>query len=198
MSEFSTSGAPLRLAVILGSVREGRFGPTVTEWFAEQARQHGAFEVDLIDLADFPLPTVLGEPSPETAALLAEVSPRLAAADAFVVVTPEYNHSFPSSIKNLIDWHSTQWQAKPVGFVSYGGMAGGLRSVEQLRQVFPEMHALTVRDSLSFHNAWNLFDEDGQPKDREGTSTAAKGLLNQVEWWATALRTARAERPYQP
>lgn len=195
---MSQSDSPLRLAVILGSVRKGRFGPVVAHWFAEQARQHGAFEVDLIDLADFPLPTVLGEPSAETAALLADLTPRLEAADGYVVVTPEYNHSYPSSIKNLIDWHGTQWRAKPVGFVSYGGMAGGLRSVEHLRQIFPELHALSVRDSLSFTNVWGLFDEDGQPKDQEGTSTAAKGLLAQVEWWASALRTARAERPFQP
>jgi hypothetical protein len=83
------------------------------------------------------------DPVAGTQAVLADVGPRLAAAEAFVVVTPGYNHSFPASFKNLIDWHDTQRQAKPIGFVSYGGLSGGLRSVEQLRQVFAELHAAT-------------------------------------------------------
>jgi hypothetical protein len=79
----------------------------------------------------------------------AGVSPRLTSAEAFVIITPEYNHSFPASLKNLIDWHYTQWQAKPIGFVSYGGLGGGLRAVEQLRQVFAELHAMTERGDFT-------------------------------------------------
>ena len=74
-----------------------------------------------------------------------------------MIVTPEYNHSFPASLKNTIDWFDSEWHAKPVGFVSYGGMAGGQRAVEHLRQVFAELHAVTVRDTLSFHMAWERF-----------------------------------------
>ncbi len=80
---------------------------------------------------------------------------RFAAADAFVIVTPEYNHSFPTPLKTAIDWHSTQWHAKPVSFVSYGGASGGLRAVEHLRQAFAEVHAVTVRNSISFHGVWD-------------------------------------------
>jgi NAD(P)H-dependent FMN reductase len=116
------SGNPFQLAVIVGSIREGRFGTTVARWFAKQAEQRGDMAVDLIDLAEAQLPVVLpafgNKPSAETTAALAAVTPRLDAADAFVVVTPEYNHSFPASLKNAIDWHYKQWQAKPVGFVS--------------------------------------------------------------------------------
>lgn len=138
-----------------------------------------------------------GTPSPETAAALAEVSPRLAAADAFVIVTPEYNHSFPAALKNLIDWHYTQWQAKPVGFVSYGGLGGGLRAVEQLRLVFAELHAMTVRDSVSLHGPWSGLAEDGTPRDATVCEGAAKGMLGQLAWWGRALRAARVTRPYQ-
>ncbi|MBW1599139.1 NADPH-dependent FMN reductase [Streptomyces sp. JJ38] len=198
MSKPST--APLRLAVITGSVREGRFGPTVTSWFAQEAREHGGFEVDVVDLAEHPLPLVMpgwgGEADPETVRHQRELSRRLAEADAFVVVTPEYNHSFPASLKNGIDWFREEWQAKPVGLVSYGGQSGGIRAAEQLRQVFAEMHALTVRDALSFHNAWDVFGQDGRPKDAEGSARAAKGLLGQLDWWAEALREARERRPY--
>ncbi|PRW63626.1 NADPH-dependent FMN reductase [Actinopolyspora mortivallis] len=185
-----------RLAVLVGSAREGRFGPTVANWFADQARQHNSMETELIDLAETPLPvTLTSHPDPGVTEMLDRLSPRLESADAFVVVTPEYNHSFPAVLKSAIDWHYTQWRAKPVGFVSYGGMSGGLRAVEQLRLVFAEMHAVTVRDGVSFHMAWEKFDQDGSPVDPT-SNAAAKTMLDQLTWWARALRTARTHHPY--
>ncbi|MEU7045863.1 NAD(P)H-dependent oxidoreductase [Streptomyces varsoviensis] len=189
---------PYRLAVIIGSTREGRFGPTVANWFVAQAARRDDVETHVIDLAETPLPMNLsGEPGPEAAAALAAVTPRLAAADAFVVVTPEYNHSYPAPLKNLIDWHRDEWQAKPVGFVSYGGLSGGLRAVEHLRPVFAELHTVTVRDTISFHMPWGQFDEDGTHKDGAAASAAAaKTMLDQLGWWARALTTARETHPY--
>ncbi|MCX4780133.1 NADPH-dependent FMN reductase [Streptomyces sp. NBC_01264] len=193
--------APLRVAVILGSVREGRQGPAVADWFLGAAGALGGLDLDLIDLADIDLPLVMpgwgGSPSPQAAAALAQVSPRLAAADAFVVVTPEYNHSFPAVLKNLIDWHREEWHAKPAGFVSYGGLGGGLRAVEQLRLVFAELHAVTVRDSVSLHGPWSGLGPDGVPRDTAVAEGAVKGMLGQLSWWGRALRTARTSRPYQ-
>ncbi|WP_171164847.1 NADPH-dependent FMN reductase [Streptomyces sp. I05A-00742] len=187
------NAAPLRLVVIVGSTREGRFGPTVADWFAEEARAHAGVDIDVIDLAEADITHVLcGEPTPEVAA----ITPRLAAADAFVVVTPEYNHSYPASLKAAIDWHYVQWQAKPVGFVSYGGLGGGLRAVEHLRQVFAELHAVTVRETVSFHMAWERFGQDGTPHDADIVSGAAKRMLDQLVWWGRALRQAREELPY--
>ncbi len=181
----------LRLAVITASVRQGRFGPVVAKWFSGVAAEHGRFAVTDIDLAGVPLPLEL--PTRDAWAApdgLAPVTEALEAADAFVVVTPEYNHSFPASIKSLIDWHYTQWQAKPVGFVSYGGFAGGARAVEQLRQVFAELHAVTVRDGVSFDRFWERFGDDGRPVDAEADA-AAKVMLDQLGWWAAALAAAR-------
>ncbi|RKT52871.1 NADPH-dependent FMN reductase [Saccharothrix australiensis] len=186
----------IKLAIIIGSTRKGRFGPVVANWFTEQARQRADVAVDVLDLADLGLPDVLHGFGEEPADEVKAVSPRLAGADAFVVVTPEYNHSFPAPLKSAIDWHYTEWQAKPVGFVSYGGVAGGLRAVEQLRQVFAELHAVTVRDTVSFHGAWSRFDEEGRPVDAEGVNGAAKTMLDQLVWWGTALSEARAKRPY--
>lgn len=184
---------PLDVAVIVGSTRDGRFGPVVAQWFARQAVEHGEFRVDMIDLADANLPAALsGRPTPEVAA----VSERLEKADAFVVVTPEYNHSYPASLKTLLDWHGTQWQAKPVAFVSYGGLSGGLRAVEHLRPVFAELHAATIRETVSFHGAWSQFDDQGELIDPDGPTAAAKALLDQLAWWAHALRDARRVRPY--
>ncbi|UFS94802.1 NADPH-dependent FMN reductase [Nocardia huaxiensis] len=182
----------LHVAVIIASTREGRFGPTVATWFAARAAEHGQLTVDLIDLADHPVSTVLGNtPDPG----MSDLTARLDAADAFVVVTPEYNHSFPAGLKSVIDWHYTQWQAKPIGFVSYGGIAAGLRAVEHLRQVFAELHSTTVRDTVSFPNCWDKFGPDGNPLD-PAAEVAAKTMLDQLAWWADALRTARTIRPY--
>jgi len=118
-------------------------------------------------------------------------------ADAYVVVTPEYNHSFPASLKHAIDLYREEWRAKVVGFVSYGGVGGGLRAVEQLRSVFAELHTTSVRDSVSFHRAPERFDAQGQPLDVAGTATAAAGMLDQPAWWARTLHDAREARPYK-
>jgi NAD(P)H-dependent FMN reductase len=192
---------PLRLAVVVGSVRGGRFGLPVATWFAEQARQHGRFEIDVIDLAELPLPTVMPafgeEPDAETLAVKNALSQRLHAADAFVLVTPEYNHSYPASLKNVLDWFRPEWGAKAFGIVSYGGQGGGIRAAEHLRAVICELHSMTVRDALSFHNAWGQFDENGQLTDEGEGAIAAKRLLGQLEWWGSLLREGRTNRPYE-
>ncbi|WP_019886096.1 NADPH-dependent FMN reductase [Streptomyces purpureus] len=192
-----TTQTPLKLAVIVASNREGRFAPVVADWFLARAEEHPGFDVTVVDLATIDLPTALSHtPGPDAAAELAKVTPTLAAADAFVVLTPEYNHSFPAPLKNLIDWHYVEWQAKPVGFLSYGGISGGLRAVEQLRQVFAELHAVTVRDTVSFAFVHGLFDADGQLKDPSGPEGAAKTMLDQLVWWGEALRSAKSVHPY--
>lgn len=194
----------LKLAVILGSVREGRFGPVAANWTVDQAQQHGGFKVTLVDLAEVDLPLVLGAKPPAIAttdvrpAEMVRLTAPLDEADAFIIVTPEYNRSFPASIKSLIDWHYTQWRAKPIGFVSYGAVSGGLRAVEQLRLVFVEMHAVTVRESVSFANYWELLQEDGTLATTEPAQATAKNLLDQLSWWGEALQDARANSPYQP
>lgn len=177
---------PLRLGVIIGSTREGRFGPTIGNWIAAQASQHPDIDVDLIDLIHYATPT------PDARAF----AERIKAADAYVIVTPEYNHGYPAPLKHAIDLCYAEWHAKPVGFVSYGGFAGGVRAVEQLRQVFAELHAVTIRDSVSFAGVHGKFDRDGNLKDPMPCETAAKDMLDQLAWWAHALRDARAVRPY--
>jgi NAD(P)H-dependent FMN reductase len=197
------SATDLKLAVIIASVRTGRFGPVAACWLLDEARQHGQFDVELIDLADHELPSALPpEPpmlvKPETRpASLRELTKQLSDADAFVVVTPEYNHSFPASVKHLIDWHFTEWRAKPVGFVSYGGLAGGLRAVEQLRLVFAELHAVTMRDTVSFHSYWEQFDAEGHPVNPTAANGAAKIMLDQLAWWGAVLHEARQTTPDQ-
>jgi NAD(P)H-dependent FMN reductase len=184
---------PLSIAVIVGSTREGRFAPVVADWFVKQARSRQDMDVDVVDLAEVDLPSAYPRsPGPELGDYLA----RIDRADGYVVVTPEYNHGYPAALKQAIDLPHRQWRAKPVAFVSYGGLSGGLRAVEQLRQVFAELHATTIRDTVSFHMAHAAFDAGGQPVEPDGCTSAAQVLLDQLAWWATALRTARHDRPY--
>lgn len=202
MSAETDTQQSLNLAVIIGSVREGRFGPVVANWFVEQAALHGRFKVDLIDLADTPLPLELPPVTPAMApelprpAAMADLTRRLGEADAIVVVTPDYNRSFPASLKAAIDWHYTQWQAKPIGFVGYSGASGGLLAIEQLRQVFNELQAHTVRDYVSFPRYYLLFGPDGRLLEPEGPDAAAKVLLDRLSWWGSVLHDARRDRPY--
>ncbi|CAD7036605.1 NADPH-dependent oxidoreductase [Pseudorhizobium endolithicum] len=187
------SDKPIHLAILVGSNREGRLAPTVTEWFIEQIPSDDSFSVDVIDLAKVELPVVISDtPGPEAVAFCQ----RLADADAFVFVVPEYNHSFPAILKHAIDFGYQEWQAKPVGFVSYGGFGAGLRAVEHLRGVMAELHTVTMRDTVSFRNAWDVFDDHGRPIDPASCAGAATAMLHQLKWWATALRRARAAEPY--
>ncbi len=180
---------PVQLAVIIGSTRPGRFGDTVARWFADQARQRADVAVDLIDLIEADLPAAFASgPNASVAAFLGRVE----RAEAFVIVTPEYNHGYPASLKAALDLPRHEWRAKPVGFVSYGGVSGGIRAVEQLRQVFPELQAMTVRDGVTFQNVWSAFDEAGLPRDSERANRAANATIDSLVWWARPLRAARA------
>lgn len=183
----------IRTVVIVGSTREGRFGEVVARWLIGRASLHDTIDIDLIDLAEARLPAVHARtPGPEVEAFVS----RVADADAFVIVTPEYNHGYPASLKFALDSARDEWKAKPVSFVSYGGTAGGLRSVEQLRQVCAELHMVSTRDCVSLHKCHNLFDETGVLKDASEPNAAVRTMLGQLAWWALALREARDKRAY--
>lgn len=176
------------VAVIYGSAREGRFCDTVGAWVVETLKSDQDVSIEVIDPASLGLPAFhVGADHPA----VQQLHSALAEADAFIVVTPEYNHSFTGELKILIDAAKQQWKRKPVAFVSYGGISGGLRAVEQLRLVFAELHAVTMRDVVSFAQGWDKFDDAGQPKDLEGTNAALHHMTTDLKWWAGALRDAR-------
>lgn len=193
------AGNPLKIGVIIGSVRTGRFADKVAQWFLSEIGGRDDMEVHVIDLSEpalvEELKLTLDASEPQPGALT--LAQRIEGLDGFVVITPEYNHGYPASLKLAIDYVYREWRAKPVGFVSYGGMVGGQRAVEQLRQVFAELHAVTLRDTVSFHMAWEKFDEQGRPEDADGAGKAATVLLDQLAWWGLTLREGRAARPYE-
>jgi NAD(P)H-dependent FMN reductase len=184
---------PTTLTIVVASTRAVRGGPVVAGWFAAVAGRRADLRVEVLDLAEVRLPDV---GAAAAAVGTAVVSARLHGTDAFVIVTPEYNHSYPGPLKNAIDSFDAEWHAKPVGFVSYGGVSGGLRAVEHLRPVFAEVHATTVRETVSFAHYGELFDEAGRLRAPERATAAAERLLDQLVWWAQALRTARDRAPY--
>jgi NAD(P)H-dependent FMN reductase len=177
--------------VLIASTRKGRFGPTVGHWFSDIARKEATFDVDVIDLADIDLPS-----SFESTPAAQTFAEQIGASDAFVIVTPEYNHSFPGQLKIALDSVRDEWCAKPVAFVSYGGLSGGLRAVEALRLVAAELHMVSLRATVSFHMAHSLFGNDGQPLDPGRSLAAARELLRQLAWWANTLQHGRTRASY--
>lgn len=176
---------PLRIGLVYGSTRAQRFCDTVAGWVRRQLDGRDDIQLILIDPRD------VEESDGEAVAF----RQRIADADAFIVVTPEYNHGYPAPLKALIDSFGEEWQAKPVAFVSYGGISGGLRAVEQLRLVFAELHATTIRDSVSFPNAHEQF-EAGEARDGERAARSLSKMLAALSWWAAVLRYGRRVAPY--
>ncbi|MDP0927597.1 NAD(P)H-dependent oxidoreductase [Paracoccus onubensis] len=183
-----------RIVVVLGSIREGRMNDRVAAWVSGQLRMHG-FLPDLLDPAD---PEILPVQTGDKPAI-EYLRQRMGNADGFVIVTPEYNHSAPGPLKTLIDSVKDGWIARPVGLISYGGISGGLRAIEALRPVLSELHAVTLRDTVSFAAPWNRFDETGritEPADAKAAETAMTVFSRRLHWWANALNDARTARPF--
>jgi NAD(P)H-dependent FMN reductase len=186
----------VRVGIILGSTRQGRQGERVARWVEAQAKQRAAFTVELVDLAAWPLPNYPHPMSPKQAeASYADERERAWAAlvkrfDAFIIVTPEYNHGYPAALKNALDFAYEGWNRKPVAFVSYGGSSGGVRAVQQLRQVAVELQLAVVRDEVNIPFVGRALDEQGAPKD-DFHHKRLGALLEQLEWWAETLKAGR-------
>lgn len=189
--ELSATNEKLNLVLIYGSIREGRYCDIIANWASAQVRKHQEFALEIVDPAKLSL-----QPQSDQNPDLQALRTCLERADAFIVVTPEYNHGYPAPLKHLIDSVSREWQAKPLAFVSYGGVSGGLRAVEQLRQVFTELHVATMRNSVSFANAWEQFDDQGRLYAATRAEKSMEMMLAQLHWWAVALKDARRTIPY--
>jgi NAD(P)H-dependent FMN reductase len=172
------------LTIIVGSTRPGRAGAAVAEWFTGRAMQHGGFDVTVADLAEIGLP-LLDEPNHPrlgqyTHEHTREWSAIADAADAFVIVTPEYNAGYPAALKNALDYLHHEWQGKPVGFVSYGGNSGGTRSVQQLKQVVTQLRMLPVNDDVSIQRFTQFLDSDGTFQPNAIIRQAADTMLDEL------------------
>lgn len=191
-----------KLLIIIGSTRPTRSADLVTPWLTRKASEHEAFDAEIVDLRDWPLPIfgehfgTIGDINDPTYSdpLVKAWNKKIKEADAFVIVTPEYNHSLPGGLKNAIDsvWLSFGFRNKPVAFVSYSGaQTGGVRAIEHLNHIFVETESVPLRNSVIIPFVTDAFDADGEPKNGL-TNVAADIMLDDLAWWSAALEKGRA------
>ncbi|WP_445501335.1 NADPH-dependent FMN reductase [Microvirga sp. G4-2] len=187
-----------KLHIVIASTRPGRVGPNIAKWFGEFTAEHGKFEPVLVDLADFNLP-VFDEPEhpmkqdykhAHTKAWAESVS----AADAFVFVTPEYNYAPPPALVNALNYLSREWNYAPAGFVSYGGISGGLRSVQVAKQIVTTLKMMPIPEGVPMPMVFQNLDENGNLKPLDIYKTSAATMLDELHRWTEALKSLRATR----
>jgi NAD(P)H-dependent FMN reductase len=160
--------------------------------------KEGGFEVETVDLKDYPLPDFNEKGSPNTLKgqlenpIGMQWGAKVAEADAYIIVTPEYNHGYPGSLKNALDWTYAPWNNKPVAFVAYGTL-GGARAVSQLRSVVAELQMADIRNAVHVTRPWELQKGDGTltAGALDAYTSSAKAMLEQLLWWTKALKVAR-------
>jgi len=192
-----------RLQVIIGSTRPTRAADLVARWVMDRAGQRDDFAVELLDLRDWPLPMfaehygTIGDFADPTYSdpVVRRWNAKIREGDAYLIITPEYNHSIPAVLKNAIDsvFASFAFRNKPVGVVAYSGAGtGGARAAEHLTQIMVETEAVPLRSSMSIGDVTAAFT--GEPAEPAEPLTDVKlgVLLDDLAWWAGALTTARA------
>lgn len=183
------------LQIIIASTRPGRVGPSVASWIHERAIAHGGFDVELVDLAEVNLPMFDEPKHPRFGQYVhqhtKDWSATIKRADAFIFVVPEYNYGFNAAIKNAIDYLNAEWQHKPVGFVSYGGVAAGTRAVQMLKQVITTLKMVPMFDAVNIPFVQQFLDEDRRLQPNDIMETAATTMLDELVRWTASLRSLR-------
>jgi NAD(P)H-dependent FMN reductase len=185
------------LQIIIASTRPGRVGLSVAQWFHAAALQHAGFEVELVDLAEVGLP-FLDEPNhPRLRQYVhqhtLDWSETISRGDAYVFVTPEYNHSFNPVLKNALDFLSQEWQNKPAGFVSYGGVAAGTRAVQALKPVLLVLSIAPVATAVNIPFVNQMRDDDGTFHPNDVVAAGADAMLIELEVMSRMLETLRKQ-----
>lgn len=197
-----------KIQVIVGSIRDGRNAEHVTKWVVKELIEFGGFEVEVLDLRDWPLPhfaetfATIGDFADPTYStpIVKAWNAKLKEADGYVVITPEYNHSIPGVLKNAIDSVFVSWalRNKPLASVGYSvGPIAAARAVEHLAHIAVEAEAVPLRNTILIGDVANAFDEFGEPKN-PGTKAAALTVFEDLTWWTNALNAARAEGQLPP
>ncbi|WP_315919091.1 NADPH-dependent FMN reductase [Mesorhizobium sp. SP-1A] len=185
-----------RLNIITGSTRPGRAGPVFAEWLEKFAREHGKFEPVLTDIAAFDLPLIDEPLHPRLGKYEKEHtkawSKAVDAADAFVFVTPEYNYSAAPAIVNAVDYLLREWQYKPAGFLSYGGVSGGMRAVQATKPLLTTVKVVPIPEAIAIPFYQKTLDEDGAFQPTEPVLASANSMLDELHRWSVALKPMRA------
>jgi NAD(P)H-dependent FMN reductase len=183
------------LQIIVASTRPGRVGYPVAQWIRRAAEEHGAFEVELVDLLEVGLP-FMDEPNhPRFQQYEHEHTRRwsetVSRADAFLFVMPEYNYGFNAPLKNAIDFLHVEWQYKPVGLVSYGGVAAGTRAAQMIKQVVTTLKMVPLFEAVSIPFVTQFVDDEGQIVPNETMTASATAMLDELVRVVAALRPLR-------
>jgi len=186
-----------KLEIIVASTRPGRVGPSVAHWIESEATRHGGFDAtEVVDLAEVNLPFMNEPHHPRlgryTHQHTRDWSAKVAEADAFVFVMPEYNYGYNAELKNALDYLHGEWQYKPVGLVSYGGVSGGTRAVQMIKQVVTTLKMTPVVEAVSIPFVHQLLDEDRRLLPNDVMTGSAKAMLDELVRFAEALRPLRA------
>jgi NAD(P)H-dependent FMN reductase len=188
----------LQLQVIICSTRPGRVGPAVATWFHAFAREHAKFDASLVDLADFDLPLYDEPVHPAQQKYEKDHTKRwsasVAAADAYVFVTPDYNFGPPPSFVNALNYVYKEWNHKPCGFVSYGGVSGGLRAVQLEKQLVTTLKMMPMVEGVAVPMVARLLDDKGNFLPNDLITASAGTLLDELFRWADGLAAMRAKR----
>jgi NAD(P)H-dependent FMN reductase len=184
------------LQIIIASTRPQRLGGAVGDWLIERAGEHGKFELDVADLAEIDLP-MFDEPHHPRLAKYTQRhtqawSARVAAADAFAFVTPEYNYGPAPSLINALTYLNREWQYKPAGFVSYGGVAAGTRGVQMAKQVMTTLKIFPLFEAVSIPFVKERIDDDGKLVANEIMDDAATVMLDELLRVEAAMRQLRS------
>lgn len=186
-----------RLGIVIASVRVNRGGEPVAAWVVDRARAHGGFDVEVLDLREIALP-MFDEPNHPrlrqyTREETKQWSARVAALDAFVIVTAEYNHAAPPALVNALDYLLHEWQHKPVGLVSYGGVSGGLRAVQMLKPILAALKMVPMVEAVPLPFYAQMVDKtSGAFLPGDANEKAAAAMLSELARWDQALRALRS------
>jgi NAD(P)H-dependent FMN reductase len=188
----------LNLKIIIASTRPGRKGPVVASWIISKAAEIKEFQLEVLDLAAINLP-MMDEPAHPRFKTYQyqhtkDWSAKIESADAFIMVTPEYNYSLPAPLKNAIDYLSLEWGYKPVAFVSYGGLAGGTRAVQMLKQVVTSLKMMPVVESVNIPFFIKYIDDNGKFNADETLEKSADAMLKELLLWAKGLKAMRESK----
>ncbi|HEY3092645.1 MAG TPA: NAD(P)H-dependent oxidoreductase [Vicinamibacterales bacterium] len=184
----------MKLTVVLASVRDGRAGEAIAQWFVTRAKEHGKFDIEIADLKELNLP-IMNEPQhPRLKKYVHESSKRwsgiVGGSDAFVFVTPEYNYTMPPALVNALDTLYHEWTYKPVAFVSYGGVSGGIRSVQTAKLMVTGFKMMPMVEAVNIPFYTQLM-QDGVFKSNETHDKAVAPMLDELARWSEALKSLR-------
>ncbi|APZ53274.1 NADPH-dependent FMN reductase [Salipiger abyssi] len=185
----------LKLKIIIGSTRPGRIGPIVGKWAEDVAKEYSDFEVELVDLKEIDLP-LLDEPNhPRAQAYEHDHTKRWAAvaadADAFIFLTPEYDYFPSAALVNALQCLSLEWNRKPAAVVSWGGVSGGMRAMQEIRMLISNLNMMPLPQSVPLPFVFNFIGEDGVLRPEQPVIDGMKGMLAELTDWAEALQPAR-------